>query len=95
MNFGRLITEKQASELLAISAELLRKRRYLGDLIEGFHFVKIGAAVRYSPENIHAWATDSKADHARKVAEFLSAVATLSSANRGPGRPKKEAASRV
>jgi predicted DNA-binding transcriptional regulator AlpA len=47
-----LITEKSVATMLAISVATVRRWRLLGS---GPTFVKIGAAVRYRPEDVQRW----------------------------------------
>lgn len=53
---GKLITEKEAAELLGCSVHKLRRDRWAGG---GVPFVKLadGGSVRYRPEDIEAFVT--------------------------------------
>jgi len=48
----RLHNEKEESQRLGISARTLQQWRIKGD---GPPFIKLGSAVRYSPEQVDAW----------------------------------------
>jgi predicted DNA-binding transcriptional regulator AlpA len=47
-----LLNERQVSEVLSISVASVRRWRLLR---QGPKYVKIGAAVRYKPEEVAAW----------------------------------------
>lgn len=51
---GALITEKEAAKQLCLTQSTLRKWRWLG---RGPSFIKIGAAVRYDPDDIRRFIT--------------------------------------
>jgi predicted DNA-binding transcriptional regulator AlpA len=48
----QLLTEKDVAEILRVSVATIRRRRLLKQLPV---WIKIGAAVRYKPEDIAAW----------------------------------------
>ena len=51
-----LLNERQVSEVLSISVASVRRWRLLR---QGPKYVKIGAAVRYKPEEVAAWIESS------------------------------------
>jgi hypothetical protein len=54
------LTETQVAERLAISPRTLQQWRFVG---RGPKFVKVGAAVRYSPEAVADWLERNTRDH--------------------------------
>lgn len=50
--FERLIDEHQAAALLGLSVKTLRRWRWLK---RGVPWIRVGAAVRYAPEDINAF----------------------------------------
>jgi len=75
-----LVDEHEAGRLVGLSAATLRRDRKDGRL--GIEFIKMGAAVRYSPAALAAWVA------ARLVA---TAPPPAAAPPRRPGRPRKTA----
>jgi hypothetical protein len=57
---SEFLTEPQLAEWLAISPRTLQQWRFVG---RGPKFVKVGAAVRYSPEAVADWLERNTRDH--------------------------------
>lgn len=49
---GKLLNEYQVAEVTSVSVATVRRWRLLS---QGPRFLKIGAAVRYRPEDVEAW----------------------------------------
>ena len=54
MAIARLLTQKEAAELLAVSESWLEKLRWLNDP-EGPPFLRIGRLIRYRESELKAW----------------------------------------
>jgi predicted DNA-binding transcriptional regulator AlpA len=51
-NFERLLTEHELAEMTGVALATLRRWRLLG---RGPKFLKLGATVRYTPQDVSAW----------------------------------------
>lgn len=51
----RLLTEKQAAEILQVAPATLRRNRCTGGVLGTLPFVKIGTSVRYSARDLTAF----------------------------------------
>jgi predicted DNA-binding transcriptional regulator AlpA len=52
IRFDALLGERDVARLMSVSVASVRRWRLLG---QGPKFLKIGASVRYSPEDVETW----------------------------------------
>ena len=57
IEFGWLLTEYEAADALKLKVATLRRWRWSG---KGPHFLKLGGAVRYHPEDIYSFIEDAR-----------------------------------